>query len=255
MSSNESPLRTIAVAAAVALVCSMMVAASVRYFRPYQLAYEAVERNRVVLLAAAPSEQTRAAPDRDIVTRIQDFETLIADIEAGELVTHIDPLTYDFEEAPADESLMLPIPEDIDVAGIGAMPRYMPVYRPATGAGIVLPFFGSGMWSTITGYVGLAEDFSTVTGIEIYSHGETPGIGDRIENREWLAGWVGKRIYDEAGAFALRVGEPEAGTNAEHAIDGITGATVTVNAIERSLQFWLGPNGFAPLLATLRNED
>jgi len=251
---QESALRTLGVAAGVALICSLMVAAAVSFFRPYQLAYEAVERNRVVVMAAEADESLATATDRDVVSRFVGFQVRIADLESHEFSNDVDPLSYDYEAALGSADLTLAIPDDLDTARIGAMPRYMPIYARRDGSAIVLPFYGRGMWSTVTGYIGLAGDLNTITGLEIFSEEETPGIGDRIESRDWLAGWRGKKIFDDEGELALHIGAPDTEADRVHAVDGITGATVTVSSLERSLRFWLGPAGYGPLLAKMRAE-
>jgi Na+-transporting NADH:ubiquinone oxidoreductase subunit C len=109
------------------------------------------------------------------------------------------------------------------------------------------------MWSTIHGFIALGPDLATVAGVRFHEHGETPGIGDRIEDRAWLASWAGKRAYGDAGEVVLRIG----GTRADPAahVDAITGATVTVGAVDRLVSFWLGPAGYGPFLAALRAEE
>lgn len=255
MSRAESPLRTLAVAAGVALVCSLIVSVAVQIFRPYQLAYDSLERNRVVLQAAALIEADETTTDRDVVARYLDLDVRIVDLATASLADDVDASTYDFEAALGDPQMTLPIPPDEDTARIGATPRYMPVYFAEGGQRIVLPFYGRGMWSTITGFLCLERDYETIAALEIYSQAETPGIGDRIENRQWLDKWRGKKLHDSTGALALRIGAAGSAAEAEHRVDGITGATVTVSSLERSLLFWLGPRGFGPLLRNLRNQE
>lgn len=108
---------------------------------------------------------------------------------------------------------------------------------------IVLPMYGPGMWSTIHGVLGLGADLRTITGVRFYEHGETPGIGDRIQDVAWTDQWVGKQI-------ALG-GNDQAGLEQ---IDSITGATVTVSAIEKFVAYWLSDDGYGRFLSSLQSE-
>ena len=87
--------------------------------------------------------------------------------------------------------------------------RYAPVYlvygQNDALERIVLPVHGKGMWSTIFGFVALQTDLQTVAAIDFHGHGETPGIGDRIQDPDWLAGWRGKRLYDATGQVRIQV--------------------------------------------------
>ena len=254
---NESPARTLAVAGAVAIVCAILVSTAVTVLRPYQLAYAAVDRNRSILRSAQIVDATAPVPDRVVVSEFLELEPRLVDLESGTFTAIADARTYDYETALGNETELLPISASADIAKIGAKPRVMPLYvSPASGR-VTLPFFGRGMWSTISGYLTLEPDLDTIAGLDIYSHGETPGIGDRIQNPEWLDRWRGKRVYDASGRVALRVGDSggNPGLANEYRIDAITGATRTVDGLEASLLFWLGPDGFGPILDTLRNTD
>ena len=84
------------------------------------------------------------------------------------------------------------------------MPVYL--YRDEGNlARIVLPVYGRGMWSTLKGYLALEGDLETVAALTFYEHGETPGIGDFVEQKDWQARWPGKQAYDEQGRPALAI--------------------------------------------------
>lgn len=253
MSTTETTIRTLAVAGGVAFVCAIMVATTVSMLRPYQLAYASIERNRTILRTASLIDADASVSDLGVVAEYVKLEPRLIDFATGTFADAPDAATYDYESALGNDAALLPIAESADIARIGAKPRLMPLYfSPDTGR-VIVPFFGRGMWSTISGYLSLESDLNTIAGIEIYSHGETAGIGDRIQNPEWLASWRGKSVYGPGGAIALRIG----GANAppEHRIDAITGATMTVNGVERSILFWLGSDGFGPVFEQLRSTN
>ena len=255
MSERESTVKTLAVAAGVALVCSLLVSTAVYWLRPIQLASGGIERNRAILDAAGLADSTETLPDREVLDRFGEFDPEIVDLASGRLVERAAP-SYDYRGALDDPAQTVAIPADADIAGLGSRPRTMPVYILRRGRQIeriVLPVYGRGMWSTIHGFIGLEGDLATIAGVRFYELGETPGIGDRIQDPAWTAKWRGKRIYAEDGTLRFRIGRADA-AGADFRVDAITGATVTVTAVDRFVRYWLGPDGYAPLLERLRGE-
>lgn len=259
MAERESPFRTLGVAGAVALFCSLLVSTAVYWLRPIQLAYRSIDQNRAVLLAAGLIEREAVLSDRDIVERYLELDAGIVDLAAAAF-TDTDAVTaagYDYRSAADDPGRTHEIPREHDGANLGRRPQQMPVYVLRRGGAlerIVLPVYGRGMWSTIHGFVSLGPDLATVVGVHFYEHGETPGIGDRIENPAWTAQWNGKRLYDTNGTRVLRIGA-DAGSAASERVDAITGATVTVSAIDKLIGYWFGDDGYGPFLARLRRAS
>lgn len=254
----ESLARTLGVAAGVALACSLLVATAVHLLRPIERAYGLVDRNRAILDASGLAEPGEPLTDREVVERFLVLEPWIVDLDRGAPTDTVDPAGYDYRAAADDPSLAEPIPPELDTARLGTRPRYMPVYLLRSGGRIeriVLPFYGRGMWSTIYGFVALQGDFTTVAGVAIDEQGETPGIGDRIENPAWLARWEGKRLYGPDGALRFRISTDATAAPAAYRVDGITGATVTVSAVDAAMRYWFSSSGYEPLLARLRAEN
>ncbi|MBN1422057.1 MAG: FMN-binding protein [Planctomycetes bacterium] len=92
---------------------------------------------------------------------------------------------------------------------------------------------GQGLWSTIKAYVALEPDLETVRSIAVYEEQETPGLGAEIESEGFRGQFPGKRLLDEAGNLALRVAK--AGSARPGEIDGISGATITGEGVNRIL--------------------
>lgn len=92
-------------------------------------------------------------------------------------------------------------------------------------------FAGGGLWGTIRGVLGVNDDVSVTTGLEIINHNETPGLGGRIVEPWFQRQFRGERITDGSITF------PEKGEgdfNHENGeVDGITGATRTTESMER----------------------
>ncbi|MFC1510263.1 NADH:ubiquinone reductase (Na(+)-transporting) subunit C [Candidatus Omnitrophota bacterium] len=108
------------------------------------------------------------------------------------------------------------------------------------------PIKGKGLWSTIEGFIALDADAETIRGITFSSHGETPGLGGEIESEAFTRNFAGKKIYDidQNDFVALDILKGKALESIEakkraFAVDGITGATMTSNAVEELLKNWL----------------
>jgi Na+-transporting NADH:ubiquinone oxidoreductase subunit C len=107
------------------------------------------------------------------------------------------------------------------------------------------------------GFISLDADMTTVVGFAFYEHGETPGLGGEIDNPNWKNLWPGKRIYDDQGKTRIEVvkGTVDRGSaNAIYQVDGLSGATLTARGVGNLLQYWMGQNGYRPLLAKLKQE-
>jgi Na+-transporting NADH:ubiquinone oxidoreductase subunit C len=245
----ETLPRTLLVAAGVALFCSAIVSIAVHTLRPLQLAFDSLERNRAVLVAAnlLPSGEIS---DREIVARFLDLDARVVDLDTGWFRSGLDAHAYDhWQQRDEDQAAVEAGPGD--VPGPATNGRNVPVYlvRKADGfEQIVLPVDGRGMWSAIYGYIGLDEDLNTITGVIFHRHGETPGIGDRIQDRSWLATWQGKQIRDDDRILRFRVAK---GASGPFEVDVVSGASVTTEATGEIVRNWLGDDGFGPFLENL----
>lgn len=257
MAERETPLRTLAVAGGVALFCSLLVASAVQLLRPMQLAHEQLARNRAIVAAAGLISATSNASDLEVVAAFVGLEQRLYDIVEARFTTDIDPLSYDYRAAVNDVEATLPLPAERDAAGIGRLARYLPIYisiEADAAPVVIVPVYGRGMWSTIYGQLALTGDLDTIAGLSFYEHGETPGIGDRIENPEWLSQWRGKHALGSDREVLIRLASAALGAAPESSVDAITGATVTATAVERLVRFWLGPDGYGEALRQLAAE-
>ena len=142
----------------------------------------------------------------------------------------------------------------MDIANIKRRERYAKVYLLRDGdeiETIILPIRGYGLWSTMYGFIALEADGNTVSGLSFYEHGETPGLGDKIEDPRWLGLWPGKKVYDADGEPQLEVIRRREATDDPHSIDGITVETLTCPGVTNMLAFWLGGQGYGPYLRGL----
>lgn len=240
---TESPFKTLIFAAVVAIVCALIVSSAVHWLRPIQFARASVDYARVILEAAGQEAGVAALDDDEVVNAFLAFEVRAVDIETGALTAELDPSAYDYRVRGTAE--------------LRERPRFMPLFLwwdEDRLERLVLPFYGPGMWSRIHGFVALESDLNTVSGVVIFDHGETPGIGDRIEDPEWLGQWRGKKLYDGKGRYRFHVDSNPSSGDARFAVDAITGATITVSGVEKAMADWFGEAGYAPALESLREE-
>ena len=100
----------------------------------------------------------------------------------------------------------------------------------------------------------LEADANTIVGLGFYEHGETPGLGGEVDNPSWKQKWSGKLAYrdGEVAIEVLKGAVNPASSDAAWQVDGLSGATLTTNGVENLVQYWLGNDGFAPLLDNIR---
>lgn len=101
----------------------------------------------------------------------------------------------------------------------------------------ILPVRGKGLWGPIWGYVSLKNDYNTIFGTVFDHKGETPGLGAEISTPMFQEEFVGKEIFNEQGDFVsvsvLKGGAPAGDL---HAVDAISGGTITSKGLEHMLQ-------------------
>ncbi|TXC78703.1 NADH:ubiquinone reductase (Na(+)-transporting) subunit C [Luteibaculum oceani] len=92
----------------------------------------------------------------------------------------------------------------------------------------VLPLVGKGLWGPIWGYLSLKDDLVTIYGASFDHKTETPGLGAEIKESFFEDQFKGEEIKDETGDFAaIKVVKGNSDPSDKHAVDGITGGTIT----------------------------
>ncbi|MBM7614891.1 FMN-binding protein [Alkaliphilus hydrothermalis] len=95
----------------------------------------------------------------------------------------------------------------------------------------IFPFQGEAVWGTLKGLISLTPDLKEVRGIDFLSHSETPGLGGRIDEKQFKEQFRGITINPQQQDSNYINYHPH--PNAQ--IDAITGATGTSNAVKRIL--------------------
>ncbi|HPD95229.1 MAG TPA: NADH:ubiquinone reductase (Na(+)-transporting) subunit C [Tenuifilaceae bacterium] len=100
----------------------------------------------------------------------------------------------------------------------------------------IIPVRGKGLWGPIWGYIALNNDLSTIYGATFGHKGETPGLGAEIATPTFQKQFVGKTIYNEANQFtSIKVVKGGADRSDIHAVDAISGGTITSKGLEKML--------------------
>ena len=118
--------------------------------------------------------------------------------------------------------------------------EYLPLYISDNKDATMFPISGKGLWSTMYGYISLKDDLNTILGITFYKHGETPGLGAEIDRAWFQDNFKNKLLFDEGENFvSIKVVKGKA-DGSHHAVDGISGATMTSNGVTKLLSYDIG---------------
>mgnify|MGYP003333891887 FL=1 len=90
-----------------------------------------------------------------------------------------------------------------------------------------------GLWGPVRGVITLESDFQTIVNVTVLEEQETPGLGGKVKNREFLDQFVGLVLLPELDR-PVEVNKDVA-ENKSNEVDEISGATGTSNAFERLL--------------------
>jgi Na+-transporting NADH:ubiquinone oxidoreductase subunit C len=114
--------------------------------------------------------------------------------------------------------------EEVFAANVEVKQQNGTIYYLTKEDNIAFPYAGSGLWGPIEGIIAIQPDFQRLKGITIIRQEETPGLGSRITEADYLAQFEGKRFTD--GLEMVQPGR----SGADNEIDSITGATMTSDA-------------------------
>ena len=254
----------IVVALLVCLACSVVVSSAAVFLKPQRLANKELDRNKNILEAAGLYNKQEATGGEDINGLIGNFEIRMVDLEEKRLLSELevsdlglDVTTYDQRKASKDPATSKALTKAEDIASISRRARYSVIYllkEAGEVSKVVVPVHGYGLWSTLYGYLAIDGDLQTVSGITFYEHGETAGLGGEVDNPRWKASWAGKSIYSggEVRLGVIKGSVNPSSPNAAYQIDGLSGATLTSVGVDNLVKYWMGPQGFGPVLKELK---
>lgn len=100
-----------------------------------------------------------------------------------------------------------------------------PAYQHKVTKNISFEFSGNGMWGPIKGVITLKEDALTIVAMRILEQEETPGLGARIIEQEFLDRFIDKK-FPNINIIKDRL------PSSDHEILGLTGATTTTGKLQ-----------------------
>lgn len=244
--------RTVFVALALCVVCSLVVSTAAVSLKPAQEANKALDRKRNILAAAG-----LLVEGETVEKQFQQVTTRVVDLRTGEYTDAVNPDSYEQKKAAKEKDMSEDLTPKQDIAKIGRRENYSLVYlveKDGKLDKVILPVRGYGLWSTLYGFLALESDGDTIAGLGFYEHGETPGLGGEVDNPRWKSQWPGKHVYKE-GEAAIQLIKGTVSPDmqgAEYKVDGLAGATLTSKGVTNLMHFWLGEMGFKSYLNNLK---
>ena len=254
--SGEGLGRILTVALGLCLVCSVVVSTAAVVLKPAQQANKTLDLKRNILMAAGLLD-----PALSIEEQFEQVETRVVSLDEGRFVEGVDPASFDQREAAKDPAQSRAISGDADPAKLVRREDQALVYLVRDQQGgldkIISPIRGYGLWSTLYGFMALESDGNTVAGLGFYEHAETPGLGGEVDNPNWKAIWPGKQVYqgEQVAIQVLKGAVPAGSADAQWQVDGLSGATLTTKGVDNLVRYWMGDQGFKPLLENLRRGE
>jgi len=221
---RKDDIRVITFAAVVCVICSLLLSATAQLLKDKQDEQVELDRKMNVLKAFAVAvvdengvKLAKSEVDRYFTENI--FEVFI-NKETGDVVENPDPniLKKEAKERTHEGRTLLPLyvwKEN------GVPMKY------------AFPTSGMGLWSIVNGYLALDRDLSTVIGITFYKHGETPGLGGEVSTDWFQSQFKDKKIFENGALLRLEVVKGAAPDDSNHQVDGISGATMTGNGLNK----------------------
>jgi len=186
---------TLFYAAALGLVCALLLTAAASFTAPYKEANAEAEEARNILLALKVPLPENASSSEVVTARDENVQEQMR----GDITTYV----------------------------------YAPASEGGKTLAVAMRFSGPGLWGPVKGFLALEPDMRTIRGITFYEQEETPGLGGEIVQPWFRDQFVGKTIVGEDGkpGIIIKVG----GEDAPNKVDGISGATLTCDKVQAML--------------------
>jgi len=233
-------LYTFGFAAVICICCSFVLSLCAEALRPLQERKAEIDVHRNILMAVGiPSDPGAKLGDAEVEKTFEE---------------KLRPIVVDSQGQTA-EGLS---PDDLVAQGI--TDKY-PVYLFEENGKIeayVIPVKGMGLWGPISGYLAVAPDCNVVKGATFFAPKETPGLGAEIVKPWFEDQFKEKKVRDASGVLvSIQVVKGHAADVApdrlDHAVDGVSGATITGNGVTKMLDEWL--NKYEPYFTLVRKGN
>lgn len=199
--------------------------------KPLQV-QNSIKKEMMSILGSVGIESTRASAETDFYEYITDRVVLNHEGEViEERKGNIDP-------DDKNEPFNVDVKKEFRDRKMVDADKHYPLYLANIDGEkvVVIPMVGKGLWGPIWGYVALKSDYNTVYGATFDHQGETPGLGAEITEHFFTGEFAGKTIYNDQGKLvSITVMKGGAPADAPHAVDAITGGTITSKGVEEML--------------------
>lgn len=279
MVNKDSISNTFIVAGALCIVCSLLVSMTAVGLRSKQKQNVVLDKKKNILLVAGFSKEEVDAMKPSKIESFFDgtdeeleIEDIVINLSTGEKASEeeLEPVLEeanatgiaDFDQEKIDSATIEGRDSENQLSrkinpnriGLKTVENYSHVYvvknkKKGTVDRYVFPVKGKGLWSTLFGYLAVNSSFERIEGLTFYQHAETPGLGGEVDNPNWKKMWEGLQIYTESGELADQyVTKGPAPEDNPHAVDGLSGATITSKGVSSLVRYWLGEDGFGEFI-------
>jgi Na+-transporting NADH:ubiquinone oxidoreductase subunit C len=251
---DERTSKTLWVVLLLCLICSIVVSGTAVGLRERQQQQQQLDQQRTILQVAGLLSPEMSSTQITAIFH-QRLQSRLIDLASGEFIAE--------ETVPFDAQLAAKLPErssaltsEEDSAHIQRRANQQRIYLVRQPSGkislVILPLYGNGLWAMMYAFIALQADGNTVQGLSYYQHGETPGLGGEVDNPLWRQQWISKQLFNAQGQLAIQLKKGGNNRTDPHAVDALSGATLTTKGVQGTLNFWLGPLGYGPFLAKIR---
>lgn len=211
---QKDEINTIKFAAIICLACSMALAGVQGTLRSKQETNKRIDKQINVLKALNPSFDPQG---NELSEEDRDLYFVQGKVPREWIPQYFDNFvtTTDVELTDGESSILYELSKDDQLVSVA------------------FPAEGKGLWSTVHSYVGLQPDLATIRGITFFDHGETPGLGGECSKPWFQRNFQGKRLWDNGQPVKLEVAKGSADPETPYNVDGMSGATITGNGIEK----------------------
>jgi Na+-transporting NADH:ubiquinone oxidoreductase subunit C len=232
---QQSNTYIIVYSAVLTIILGLLLSGSAQVLGPWQQKAIELDKKKQILGAVISAEQIAAMTPEDVDAFYSSrISSTVVDITGKEITSK----GVSAEKVEIAKDYKKPAEE-----------RAYPVFiyhaegNPEAVESYIFPMYGAGLWDAIWGYLALDTDMNTIGGITLAHAAETPGLGARITEAKVQKRYVGKKIFDESGALItvmMQKGEGKDYASDAHKVDGMSGATITGDGVNKMLKAYMG---------------
>lgn len=201
------------------VVVALLLSLAALQLKPFQDKNIEVEKKQNLLA----SIRIKSTPKDAVETYAKYISDSYVINNKGEKIADLDAFTVDLKKE----------------LGKPASQRFLPIFVGTLddkSNAYIIPVRGKGLWGPIWGYVSLQPDMNTIYGVTFDHQGETPGLGAEISTELFQRLFFGKTIFKNLTEFvSIKVQKGGARKDDPHAVDAISGGTITSIALQDML--------------------